>query len=75
MTIDRSRRDLILSRVWPLKQPIMALTLTFDEWVALGADPEYPNGLTTDAQLTLLENAVAESMWDQIVAVGIQSFE
>lgn len=47
----------ILAKVWPLKEPLTNSTLTPEEWVILGADPEYPNGLTTDAQLTLLEKA------------------
>jgi len=47
----------ILKKVWPLRVPITNDLLPFEDWVTLGADPQYPNGLTDDAKLTLLQSA------------------
>jgi hypothetical protein len=55
--VMKRTKESILAKVWPLKEPLTNSTLTFEEWVILGADPKYPNGLTSDAQLTLLEKA------------------
>jgi hypothetical protein len=66
MSVNSITRNSILGRVWPLREPISNSMLTFEEWVALGADSENMDGLTSDAMLTLLERAAENRSLDTV---------